>query len=243
MIFDAVFTKILNRDVMKKLFLFSAWLFSLVFADDLPEPYKSIKLLPYNLHGWYGNGEYIEEIMKKYDIHTVVEVGSWAGQSTVHIASLLAENGKLYAVDHWLGSEEHQIKKPWFRFLPWVRKKYRSQLKLSGANLQPKIYQLFLSNVIHKGLAHKIIPLRMSSQEASSSINVKPDLVYIDGDHTYEAVYRDLNAWQPLLNANGIICGDDWSWPAVQKAVNQFAEENNFSIVSKGNFYQLERKQ
>jgi predicted O-methyltransferase YrrM len=48
------------------------------------------------------------------------------------------------------------------------------------------------------------------------------DLVYIDGDHTYDGVMRDLNAWVPKIKKGGIVCGDDIGWPGVKKAVDEF---------------------
>lgn len=36
------------------------------------------------------------------------------------------------------------------------------------------------------------------------------DFVYIDGDHSYEAVSEDLRAWWPLVRSGGILAGHDW---------------------------------
>jgi predicted O-methyltransferase YrrM len=61
------------------------------------------------------------------------------------------------------------------------------------------------------------------------------DLVYIDGDHTYEAVLRDLNAWVPKIKKGGIVCGDDIGWPDVKKAVDEFffKKSKNYQLISK----------
>ena len=45
------------------------------------------------------------------------------------------------------------------------------------------------------------------------------DLVYVDGDHRYEAVLADLKGWLPKLRAGGVMAGRDWSFPAVKKAL------------------------
>lgn len=47
------------------------------------------------------------------------------------------------------------------------------------------------------------------------------DLVYVDGDHRYEAVVADLKGWEPKLRQGGIMAGHDWSFPAVQKAMGE----------------------
>ena len=36
------------------------------------------------------------------------------------------------------------------------------------------------------------------------------DWVFIDGDHSYEAVVADLQIWSPKIRPNGILCGHDY---------------------------------
>lgn len=36
------------------------------------------------------------------------------------------------------------------------------------------------------------------------------DFVYLDGDHGYEAVKEDIEAWYPLIRSGGILAGHDW---------------------------------
>lgn len=38
------------------------------------------------------------------------------------------------------------------------------------------------------------------------------DFVYIDADHTHEAVAADLEAWWPKLKDGGLFCGDDYAY-------------------------------
>lgn len=44
-----------------------------------------------------------------------------------------------------------------------------------------------------------------------------PDV--LDGDHSYEAVCADIDAWLPKMKPGGYITGDDFLWPGVKKAV------------------------
>lgn len=64
------------------------------------------------------------------------------------------------------------------------------------------------------------------------------DLVYIDGDHTYEGVVKDLAGWYPKVKKGGVICGDDIGWPGVKKAVDEFfiGREKPYQIISKNGF-------
>ncbi len=194
----------------------------LMSASDMPEPYHSLKVLPYNAHSFYSNAREIERLFARNNyIKIVIEVGSWLGASTLHIAFLLPADGKLYAVDHWRGSEEHQRgQKEWIPAMDYL-------------------YQQFLSNVVHKKLTHIIVPVRMSSLEAAASLNVRPDLVYLDASHDTPSVYADLKAWFPFVKGHGILCGDDWTWPSVVRAVEKFAREHHLRIEASGNFWAL----
>ncbi len=80
----------------------------------------------------------------------------------------------------------------------------------------------------------------MSSLDAEKHLsNVIPDLIYIDASHETEAVYQDLTLWFPHVEGRGILCGDDWNWPSVRKAVEQFATEHHLTIESSDNFWRL----
>ena len=197
----------------------------MAIPHNLPEPYNIVELLPFDNHGWYFNAQKISELVYCYQVHTVVEVGCWLGLSTRHIASILPKDGKVYAVDHWLGSEEHQ--KGQYAYHP----------------ILDRLYQQFLSNIIHAGLTDKIIPLRMESLTAapylSTVLTNPPDLIYIDASHDTKSVYDDLCAWYPLIKGYGVLCGDDWTWERVKIGVTTFAEQNKLRINASGNFWSL----
>jgi hypothetical protein len=65
------------------------------------------------------------------------------------------------------------------------------------------------------------------------------DVVYLDGDHTYQGVKQDLEAWWPKVRAGGYLCGDDYITGStgqgfqfgVIEAVNEFAEQQNMQLV------------
>ena len=188
---------------------------------SIPMPYRGAKLLPFFDHGWYRNGIHLERLILEWNVKTIIEVGCWFGESTRHMAFCLPEEGKLYAVDHWKGSSEHQE---------------------GGVHWHPElpmVYEYFLSNVIHVGLVDTIIPIQMESLEAAKILDVMADLIYIDASHDTPSVYADLVAWYPHLRPGGVFCGDDWDLPSVRKAVESFAEERGLSIQSSQIFWQV----
>ena len=53
--------------------------------------------------------------------------------------------------------------------------------------------------------------MRMTSVEAAETFPQKSlDWVFLDGDHSYEAVKADIQAWTPKVRPGGLICGHDY---------------------------------
>jgi len=211
---------------MKTFFMLACIATSSLFAgyqEDLPPPYNTAEILPFADHGFYSNGSQIEALIVRHRVKTIIEVGSWLGTSTRHMATCLPEGGIVYAVDHWKGSIEHQPGQSCW--IPEVE----------------HLYEYFLSNAIQAGLAHKIIPMRMDSLDAAKQLHVKADLIYIDASHEMQPAYDDLVAWYPHLRKNGILCGDDWTRESVQQAVKKFAKKNDLRIKASENFWRLKK--
>lgn len=62
---------------------------------------------------------------------------------------------------------------------------------------------------------------RMTTSAAASKAPDGLDFVFIDADHSYEGVKRDLTEWTPKVRAGGLISGHDISWPGVKRAVDE----------------------
>lgn len=139
----------------------------------------------------------------------IVEIGSWKGRSTKALA--MASLGVVYAVDNWTGAT----------------KRTEKELAERGADA---VYEDFLKNLHHEIDAKKVIPVRMDSNLArvaiARSMPSEPwaDMVFIDGNHSYEAVRQDIEVWLPTVVTGGILCGHDYNakrWPGVIRAVDE----------------------
>lgn len=76
------------------------------------------------------------------------------------------------------------------------------------------IHTLFLSNVGH---FKNLQVYRMDSVEAAMTTITQPvEMVFLDGEHTFEAVTRDILAWRPLCTK--LLCGHDRNYPGVKQA-------------------------
>jgi predicted O-methyltransferase YrrM len=120
----------------------------------------------------------------------IVEVGSWKGFSTAILAKTVTDyHGSVFAIDHWMGNEE-----------TWNYDVARNY----------DIYSIFKRNMISLGIWDIVHPLVMDSQTASQIFaNGILDLVFIDADHRYEYVKKDIVSWLPKLKKGGILCGHD----------------------------------
>lgn len=120
----------------------------------------------------------------------LLEVGTWCGDSAMVLGSVAKKyGGRLYCVDWWkgnVGTELHDI-----------------------ADSQD-IYSLFWKRVRDQGLDDTIIPLRGKSEDVSGILLPEAfDLIYIDADHRFDNVMRDIQTFAPLVREGGILCGDD----------------------------------
>lgn len=59
------------------------------------------------------------------------------------------------------------------------------------------------------------------------------DFVYIDGDHEYDAVLKDVNAWYPKVKHGGILAGHDYVDTRVSTAVHNFISVNKDKLLVK----------
>ncbi len=140
-------------------------------------------------------------------MESIVEVGSWKGRST-H-ALLSGCKGKVTAVDTWLGSP-NEVRSPTVE-VP-----------------DHDVYDEFIVNV---GEFPNLEVKRMTSLEAAALFPDKSvDMVFIDGNHGYESVKADIEAWLP--KAKRILCGHDWHWHSVQEAVTErFGEPDTAETI------------
>ncbi len=196
-----------------------------LYAND---PYVNLKVLPLNKWGWFQDNNKIKlrEFIQKYKPKTIVELGSFLGESTVFLASHCDPDCKIYAVDIWKETPEC---KDGMRF----RKMSEHEINVFFS----QFYEQFLSNIVHFKLTKKVIPVRMTTIEASKELDISADLIYLDACHSTEEVCNDIMHWYPKVAFGGMMCGDDWCWPTVREAVRLCASELNQTINTKGNFW------
>jgi hypothetical protein len=62
----------------------------------------------------------------------------------------------------------------------------------------------------------------MTSEEAAARLDAPVDMLFLDGDHTYEGVSADLRVWLPKLKAHAWLVLHDSGWAeGVQRAIRE----------------------
>ncbi len=84
--------------------------------------------------------------------------------------------------------------------------------------------------------AHKINPFRNNiwieefSDKAIDKINEEIDFIYIDGNHEYDYVKKDIELYWKKLKKDGVIGGHDMQYLGVSKAVLEFANKKGLNV-------------
>ena len=132
----------------------------------------------------------------------LLEIGAWGGASTLYWAKKLSEintNSKIITIDLWDTYEE----------ISNNYSKHHNRQKMKDANKNDKMYKIFLHNIKSSKLKN-ISFIRGKSQDVMKLFNSQSfDLIYIDGDHSYNGCKNDIVQAKRLIKRNGIICGDD----------------------------------
>lgn len=129
-----------------------------------------------------------------------VEIGAYCGKSAAYMAVEIVNRGldiRLDVVDNWTGPGSHPEKYAGWKLL----KQFRSWTAPVG---------------------HVINVMPCGSPEAAALYDeASLDFVMIDGDHRYEAVLADIDAWWPKVRPGGLLTGDDYHMAGVSRAVDE----------------------
>ena len=136
----------------------------------------------------------------------IVELGAWKGRSSAFLvveAYNKSPKIEVHIVDTWGGNP------------------------FDGSQDQSTdLYHKFISNM--SLLARPYQAHRMTTNEAAGLFKDESlDAVFIDADHSYEAVKMDIENWMPKVRKGGILAGHDYNsaWSGVVRAVNEIFPE------------------
>lgn len=152
---------------------------------------------------------------------TVIEVGVWHGKNALHLLHG-NESVHLTMIDTWEPPEKDSSY-------------YKSGSKIAVKS-RKEFEQAYISatNVMRR-FPERTRILAMTSQEACDLIpDNSVDLVFIDADHSYESVMKDISCWLPKVKPGGYLCGHDYGHPYqgnVKQAVDRYFGPSRIEIA------------
>lgn len=163
--------------------------------------------------GWMTAEEltWLADQASKHEV--IVEVGSYQGRSTRAMGD--SAKGVVYAVDDWKGLRT--VDTEW-----WTAATPKEE--------RETLFERFTGNVKDLIYTGKIKVVISDHAKVAGLPFPKMDMVFIDGDHSYAGVKRDIETWLPLLNDGGILCGHDCNQEQIMRAVNELLPGNKVAI-------------
>jgi len=156
-----------------------------------------------DIPGWFDFADFYDFIANHFNEGIFVEIGVWKGLSIKYLAEKVKnKNISIVGIDTFEGTKgEHD-----------------DDIDVINGTL----FKRYLKN-IHPYTIHTIVGRSDESYEnfPNESIN----FLFIDADHHYEVVKRDIELWYPKIKKGGIISGHDYAEGGecgVIPAVNEF---------------------
>lgn len=171
--------------------------------------------------GWMSEMELAWLIEQASTRRRIIEIGSWKGRSTKALA--LSAFEVVYAVDHWMeGSPPNETRR-------LVDHDWREVVARGSGVVRAE----FEKNLAPEIAAGKCVLTGLSSAESVSKLKEllggrNVDMVFIDGDHEYAEVKRDIELYRPFLEEGGLLCGHDYPWQGVWKAALELVPNHRF---------------
>ncbi len=159
------------------------------------------------MYDFFENRPSFKNLIGKYDL-VGAEIGVLYGENAFHIMTSLSIK-KLYLIDPWLG-----------------------YAGLNGhgvvGNTKEAEKMLFHTEMIMAEFGDKVEILRFLAEDAVHMIPNDLDFIYIDGNHRYPWVIKDIKNYAPKVKLGGQVAGHDFKngEQGVRKAVEEYFNSN-----------------
>ncbi len=140
----------------------------------------------------------------------IVELGSYRGRSTVALCAGSVAGGKVpvYAVD----PHEHFV-------------------GIKGGVFGPGDRRAFFKTMLTTRYANIVRLINTTSQVIAPGWDKPVSLLFIDGDHRYEAVLSDISAWKPHLVDNALVIFNDATGAGTSLVIKDMVREGTLTPV------------
>lgn len=148
----------------------------------------------------------------------MIEIGSYMGEATLMFAST-GLFSQIYVIDPFTSDE---------KFNTYLKETKMLQ-DYNEMQLSVYVEKEFENNTRYFDNIRLL--KEFSYNTHNSFVDRTIDFIYIDGEHTYDAVKTDIETYRPKLKKGGIIGGHDYDfkhWPGVCNAVNDVFGEPDY---------------
>lgn len=142
-----------------------------------------------------------------------LEIGVFRGENIIGMSKTYCKHleSKMYCVDPWIDYDEYS--------------EYKGKLGI--------IYNLFVEAMNKENLWDKIVVHRDFSHNVVPTFNDDFfDIVFIDGNHETDFVYKDGVMVLPKVKSGGTIIFDDYDWPQTKIGIDKFIEEYKYQLTN-----------
>ncbi|MBR0962705.1 class I SAM-dependent methyltransferase [Bradyrhizobium diazoefficiens] len=150
----------------------------------------------------------VRHLKEKHGVQTVniLEVGSWAGASTITWAKAIKDlglSGSVHCVDIW---------EPYFDLEANKAEIYE---EMNRAADKGGIFLEFQRNIAAAGVADIVTVTKGNSRDVLPRLTRSfYQIVFLDASHLYADIYNDITQAKELVADQGLLCGDDYELPA-----------------------------
>ncbi|HUJ10135.1 MAG TPA: class I SAM-dependent methyltransferase [Verrucomicrobiae bacterium] len=152
------------------------------------------------------------ELAKKVPAsNVIVEIGTYRGRSAVALAlgAQLGSGARVYAID------------------PHVTFK-----GVKGGQFGPPDMAALYANLAKAGVGETVAVVCLPSLIPAQAWRGRDvGLLWLDGDHSYEGVRADFDAWFPLVIHDGMVAFHDVDAPGVKQLLNEVARDGRVEFV------------
>jgi predicted O-methyltransferase YrrM len=171
-------------------------------------PLKLLDLVPdyEKIDGWLKlpEAELLFEAALSVKSGCIVEIGSYRGRSTVALAA---------------GSRSGS-KAPVFAIEP-----HEHFIGIKGGAFGPNDRRAFFRTLLQTKLFGLVRLLNTTSGVITPGWDKPIGLLFIDGDHRYEAVYSDFSLWRPYLMDDALVIFNDATGPGPSQLIKELTED------------------
>ena len=129
------------------------------------------------------------------------ELGVWQGRTFLFVLETCPQL-TLVGVDLWAAQPDNEGPETWSS---WEHEQYEIDVRAKAAQF-----------------GDRAVIIKDWTTEAANQIEDNSlDFVFIDADHSTEAVRADFEAWAPKVKDDGWILGHDINWPTVRVVVDE----------------------